>query len=391
MVSEDQRDVLVAFVKKRLPNSKILVSAGTTVTCGVPRTLANLMPNFFTEIEAAMAAGEVRIGGVPAVAEFSISNSTLEEVFLKLTQEDRAKFSLAGGEVDEEVSICCLCCCEEATCVWAFTKGGAAFLVDGVICRGCAEGRTEEGRAKREELLLGSDAGDEKVRGSADEEDTRGELRVLDVGAAQRTDVENSAEGDPTTGVPENAVIEGQHAMVPVKGLRDGRVPASDVDTSAVDTSTVGGRGVVLEGQHAISSGEAAPLSSGEAGRRAPVHRQFVGIFFKNFQIQKKQRLTNLCNCCCLISLIIASILVGTMTKTEGWAVSKNLSVVQHAHTGLMVPAALAGVSGPLFRTLFQATTLWPSGFTARDAAQVAVLGAEGWAAATSTLGREQS
>lgn len=187
-VNEEQRQKLIIYIRRMLPNAKLLVAAGTCVVVGVPRTLAAVLPKFFGEIEEAMLSssrvllqhdgphravvvsemnldGERPVGGggervaavpggggevvvVPRVAEFSISNATLDEVFLKLTKDDRAKFSLAGAqEEEEEVFVCSLCGAADTECVWAFTKGGAAFMVDGVICRRCAEGETEAGRA----------------------------------------------------------------------------------------------------------------------------------------------------------------------------------------------------------------------------------------------------
>ena len=118
---------------------------------------------------------------------------------------------------------------------------------------------------------------------------------------------------------------------------------------------------------------------------RASVHTQTLAIVMKNYAVQKKQRYGNLCRLCWLLGFLMAAVLVSSLSTISGWAESKNLLVVDHKDTNLMVPRALAGVSGPIFRTLFAATWRWPSGFTAHDAAQIANVGVVGWAMATST------
>ena len=132
--AEDNHEVL-EFVTSKLPGAKILVSAGTNLTVGIPRSLAGIMPDFLKEIEHKMIPPEG-----DKIQEYGISNSTLEEVFLAIAGSEVTSLESEGAGVLVSRSTCKLCCQAQTECVNAFTKIGVPFLVDGVICKACAEG-----------------------------------------------------------------------------------------------------------------------------------------------------------------------------------------------------------------------------------------------------------
>eukprot|EP00926_Amoebophrya_sp_RCC4398_P010200 GSA120T00016294001.1 len=134
------------FVTERLPGAKVLVSAGTNLTMGVPRSLTSIMPDFLHAIEELVKDKENSI-----IIEHGISNSTLEEVFMNITQTETPSNLFINNQDDGfgQAKICVLCCANEAIAVTAFTKEGVPFLVDGVICRSCAEGLHDPEKVKK--------------------------------------------------------------------------------------------------------------------------------------------------------------------------------------------------------------------------------------------------
>ncbi len=82
--NNDSLDEVLTFVEQRLPGARVLIRAGSNLTLAVPRSIAAVIPEFLRVLEGKL------VPVADGIADFGIANSTLEEVFLNITQGERA-------------------------------------------------------------------------------------------------------------------------------------------------------------------------------------------------------------------------------------------------------------------------------------------------------------
>ena len=96
MCMEKDTDKVIQLVNHHLPGAETLANAAGALTFGLPKRVTPLIPGFFKYIEA-----EAEKHGKDAlVKEWSISNTTLEEVFLRLVAQTKQVNANTGGNTD---------------------------------------------------------------------------------------------------------------------------------------------------------------------------------------------------------------------------------------------------------------------------------------------------
>ena len=96
MCMEKDTDKVIELVNHHLPGAETLANAAGALTFGLPKRVTPLIPGFFKYIEA-----EAEKHGKDAlVKEWSISNTTLEEVFLRLVAQTKQVNANTGGNTD---------------------------------------------------------------------------------------------------------------------------------------------------------------------------------------------------------------------------------------------------------------------------------------------------
>eukprot|EP00392_Amoebophrya_sp_AT5.2_P011310 g11387.t1 len=254
-LAKGSRHEIRKFVTERLPGAKVLVAAGTNLTMGVPRSLASIMPRFLKNLEdMETAAGDGEGEGERVIVEHGISNSTLEEVFMNITAAERPEMfqNLMGDGVDNfdaNVKTCVLCCANEAVGVTAFTKKGVPFLVDGVICRACAEGLHDPEKVKNG--LASAVPNNSSLRAAKEDRGSEGSGQQEGANGKNEESVAGSA-FIPADGPEEVAELaaEGEHSAVPAlpagAGVGDGCIFRSDCDRVTHVVSPGTGRAVAV-------------------------------------------------------------------------------------------------------------------------------------------------
>ncbi|KAJ3095341.1 hypothetical protein HDU97_007031, partial [Phlyctochytrium planicorne] len=145
------RSAMEQYVGYALPGSEIVSSAAGAITVAVSRQASRRLAAFLK-----MLRGDKGV-------DWSISNSTLEEVFLKLCTENKAVVTESEGDAVEsgqkkpEARLCVLCASRPSEVVTLYTKNGIKVTIPYFVCSPCAEGETESKR----------DVGDAKADGIA--------------------------------------------------------------------------------------------------------------------------------------------------------------------------------------------------------------------------------
>lgn len=129
----DDMDNLVTVVKSCVPGAKIVTSVAGCVTVSLKRSSMKFLPALFERL------GLSATGDADKTTEWSIANTTLEEVFLKICDinEETAIQAAPGDEVLAD-SKCQICKQYDSDLVTLFTKTGLDVQIDGVVCRYCA-------------------------------------------------------------------------------------------------------------------------------------------------------------------------------------------------------------------------------------------------------------
>lgn len=144
----DQEHNLEQMVRSIIPNCETIAKAAGSLTIGVPAKCKRDIAKLFHWLEDEDRAG-------PTVKEWGISDSTLEEVFLRLAAQDKEVNALAIDFSENEDKLCVLCGVAPAVNVTLYTapnKNASAVATEGVLCLACAvQGHNEAGQEKEQE------------------------------------------------------------------------------------------------------------------------------------------------------------------------------------------------------------------------------------------------
>lgn len=286
--------------------------ASGVLTVGVPRALTRAIPAFLRILQHRMqsnaAAGGAPAGGAPAspepegglVREFSVSNSTLEEVFLRLCASkgvnavvdagvapgaSPASASGAmmlpgapggwfpGGGLQQAARTCVLCECAPTEDVTLFTSAQVAVTSGDLICGACAS-RSPEQIAE--------------ARAAAAKNAALATAPPAPLASQSASDVSSP-------GVAGNAV-EGDDVS---KALHE-RLLGGDNSSSSGEGDATGPGGPV------------AAKKRGDEGFLEPVSfwRQFFAVLTLRARLQSKQRAANICNLLFVIVAVVLTVLL---------------------------------------------------------------------------------
>ncbi|KAI9346576.1 hypothetical protein BDR26DRAFT_834771 [Obelidium mucronatum] len=123
----EAQKALEDYVKYALPKSNIISSAGGALTVAVGKLERGRLVSFLRALKK-----DERL-------EWTLGNSTLEEVFLKLCTQNKEVATEAEGENKKSAPICRICNINPTEPVYLFTKSGISIEVCDVVCKKCAE------------------------------------------------------------------------------------------------------------------------------------------------------------------------------------------------------------------------------------------------------------
>ena len=154
-VAPDDVQQLTDAVEQYLVGSSIVGKEAGAVTVGLKRSQLKNVPLLFKWID-----GAVGTAGNELLKEWSISNSTLEEVFLRLCAADTTVNAAVDDAVDntrEDSGIrkCAVCRTRPVSVVTLYTSAGVPVVLPNVMCFPCsfgpllAEEKAKEDEARR--------------------------------------------------------------------------------------------------------------------------------------------------------------------------------------------------------------------------------------------------
>lgn len=138
-----------------MPGADVVSAAAGSVTLGMPRSALPGVPRFFEALEddgqllpqgeeERQAAerqqnGDAGSAATSGVTDWSFSNSTLEEVFLRLAGTDVEVNAAAGGSAGAAaLDVCAVCHERPPGTVTLFTRRGHGVRISGFVCPVCA-------------------------------------------------------------------------------------------------------------------------------------------------------------------------------------------------------------------------------------------------------------
>jgi ABC-type multidrug transport system ATPase subunit len=135
----DKTTELEALVRSELPDAEILDSSAGNISIAIPKAKAGShIPAFFRIVDD----HEIERGGT-LVREWGISNSTLEEVFLKITQQNKAVNENSDilddgrGGGGSSTPLCKLCGNNPAEDIVLYSATGIPVLTQKLVCSTC--------------------------------------------------------------------------------------------------------------------------------------------------------------------------------------------------------------------------------------------------------------
>ena len=154
-VAPDDVQQLTDAVEQYLVGSSIVGKEAGAVTIGLKRSQLKNVPLLFKWIDAAVGTA-----GTELLKEWSISNSTLEEVFLRLCAADTTVNAAVDDAVDNTredggIRKCVVCLTRPVNVVTLFTSTGIPVVLPNVMCYPCsfgpllAEEKAKEEKAQR--------------------------------------------------------------------------------------------------------------------------------------------------------------------------------------------------------------------------------------------------
>ena len=227
-------DDLKALVADMLPDAEIVGDNAANITVALPRHATAHVPNFLRELNR---------GSSRMVKEWGLSNSTLEEVFLRLAVQaqgvneatEPVAVSQVTGVAGRARGICTLCQARPTENVVLYTSKGVTVEAPDLICGQCAQLEIAEADALRNPAAAVIDNGDGCVgvwgawasclhAVCMDRVHNVMESRL--VSPMRLYDSESKAAF--AGGVPQTAEIEAKHDDQSSKGLTSAAAEASD-------------------------------------------------------------------------------------------------------------------------------------------------------------------
>ena len=181
LVSPEDVDQLTAAVERFLIGSIIVGKEAGAVTIGLKRSTLRHVPLLFRWLDSSVSREDGLATDRPMLKEWSISNSTLEEVFLRLCAQDSKvnagidEFSDDSGEADRRCGVCHL---RPPAIVTLYSATGIPIVLPNLMCLPCsfgpllAEQKAKEEEEERQRLLLAPADSDSK-QGDDDDDGER--------------------------------------------------------------------------------------------------------------------------------------------------------------------------------------------------------------------------
>jgi hypothetical protein len=309
---------LEGVVKELLPSSEIVGNAGGNLTVALPRKSVRLIPEFFRWIDQAKRQAHDGI----LVKEWSISNSTLEEVFLRLCSAEKGINEVAvdfgkQNQLDEidKKRICVICNQREAQVVTVYTKTGIAVQCPNLICMSCCMGPeydSEEKKLKEIEDggMFGETGGNAPGNGGNGNGGVGNGRSITFVPAIEDQSVSSaSGSGSASSAVKSTPVLA---LPAPSSGISPSSlasIPVANISSPSPSSSSPSSAAPSLGG----GSNEGSPFAKGLAGavgvRPPTMYQQIRAVFLKNFALTLTEKKTWIAKC---LLMIIFAFIMGT-------------------------------------------------------------------------------
>ncbi|KAJ3125721.1 hypothetical protein HK100_010631 [Physocladia obscura] len=130
--SEKMRATVEAYVKFALPRSSIVSASGGALTVAVNKIERGRLVAFLRALKKDM------------LMDWSIGNSTLEEVFLKLSAQNKEVVTDTEDGQNKSHPICRICAFRPTEVVHLYTKSGVMIEIPDVVCKHCGENSDPE-------------------------------------------------------------------------------------------------------------------------------------------------------------------------------------------------------------------------------------------------------
>ena len=218
---------LTQAVEQYLVGCTIVGKEAGAVTIALKRDQLRNVPLLFRWIEGALSKDPASAAGGGGgkgelLKEWSISNSTLEEVFLRLCAADKvvnagveAVVEASRAEEDERLRKCAVCHTRPVSVVTLYTAGGVPVVLPNVLCGPCAWGPVLAEQKAREETeraaaesKVDDDGGriDWSLHPSGSLNPTASVASNGDEGATLPTDAASSPSSPPSSSSIQNSV-----------------------------------------------------------------------------------------------------------------------------------------------------------------------------------------
>lgn len=340
------------LIVTQLPGAEVVKCTSGVVSASVPRRAMQRIATFFAQLEADREAGK------SLVDEWGVSNTTLEEVFLRLCVGDKEinadieGFASAAKQHEEDVEaekIAALATSQgrlrmPGFHLWSsrsvtlytrlgsevelpgtlYTKGGREAVIKEVLCS-----LTEAEGMDEEPLDEGANAANGNGKNPAGAADTAAPLPVAVAAPAAAAPVSPEEVGKSSDGISE--------IVVPADGATEVAVPALPPDDAAAEEEE---EGEVREVPCALP-----PPDESNGSIVPPASNQIAAILFKNAGLQWKQKKANCCRCCCVFTMTWTSFLflsgmganMVTTPEVMGWQVECEHYLVEDPAFGAFV------------------------------------------------------
>ncbi|KAJ3112783.1 hypothetical protein HDU96_004162 [Phlyctochytrium bullatum] len=284
------RQAMEQYVKYALPGSEVVSSAAGAITIAVSRQTSRRMAAFLKLLRD------------DASVDWSISNSTLEEVFLKLCTDNKAVVAETEDDAAHEHQqgkLCVLCATRPADVVTLYTRAGIKVTIPYFVCAPCANGEAPP-----------PDQGGDGYAGEWDYDDyeAQDDRAALLAGDLTHANPQQKRRGGAKTGAKAGgrAAVEG---IVPfedfVRGLPEQFQAAIRSAAQAED------------GRRLISREDGVDQQVANAAGAALLGRQVTAVMLKNLKLHSKERRVNWCFVIAVIILIAVSGLTGKFIPAD--------------------------------------------------------------------------
>jgi ABC-type multidrug transport system ATPase subunit len=332
------------MAKRLLPGSQVVAASAGSITVGVSHKLMKVVPSFFRHLED-------KEEDQHNVKEWGVSNSTLEEVFLRLAVADKTVNALGafqgtadaeggvGGGGDESAVECVVRASGDK--VTFFDKEGAAVTFEPVAVMSALTGRSvvpDDAGSLMRYWPLSQDDDDDVETGMG------GESKAASAQGEARDDRAGDDGSDVGDGDGENASLLGdvvaadvtddntKDAAVDEEGAGAGLKQPLSTHLSVRESAT---EEVLDETKEAVLADSPPSALSEDGQRRQAVNaamrvywregpsasKQVRALILARCTVQKRYPKTIACRCCMLFLILLIMIIAGLLTgMTSGLA-----------------------------------------------------------------------